>query len=209
LNDSKREKQIEGDRLSTQYSTYLQEQQDGDKFLNAVLLDYPSRAFEIKQGNHEFKVDGNRNAVLIIPFELKWNYRYLIALDEAITQVSQGDKRSTNRVVVSYKEPNAFFVKKNTHYLNDNFKAKQIKNTFNSDVTLQLKINDDSGNVIFAECYTPGGNFAGVTSNNDYILFGNEVEKDTVQLKIRANNKILEQSNNVQLSIESKCFRKS
>ena len=209
LNASQKEKQIDGDRLSTQYSTYIAEQQSGDRYLNAILVDYPTRAFEIKQGNHEFKVDSNRNAMLIVPFELKWNYRYLIALSEALKQVSQGDVRSMNRVVVTNKEPGSFFLKKNTYYFNDNIKAKQIKNTFNSDVTLQLKINDNEGNVIFAECYTPGGNFAGLTSNDDYVLFGNEVEKDTVQVKLRANNKILEQSNNVQLSIESKCFRKS
>ena len=209
LNNSQKEKQIDGDRLSTQYATYLKEQQSGDKFLNAILVDYPTRAFEIKQGKHEFKVDTNRNAVLIVPFELKWNYRYLIALNEALAEVRQGDNRSMNRIAVNIKEPGSFFIKKNMHYFNDTSKYNQVKNTFNSDVTLQLKINDDFGNIVFAECYQPSGNFAGVISNNDYVLFGNEVEKETVQIKIKANNKMLEQANNIQLSIESKCFRKS
>jgi len=209
LNNSQKEKQIDGDRLSTQYATYLKEQQSGDKFLNAILVDYPTRAFEIKQGKHEFKVDSNRNAILIVPFELKWNYRYLVALNETLAEVHQGDNRSMNRIAVNIKEPGSFFIKKNMHYLNDTSKFNQVKNTFNSDVTLQLKINDDFGNIVFAECYQPSGNFAGVTSKNDYVLFGNEVEKETVQIKIKANNKMLEQANNIQLSIESKCFRKS
>jgi hypothetical protein len=210
LNSSQKEKQIDGDRLSTQYSTYLNEQQTGDRYLNAILVDYPKRAFEIKQGNHEFKVDNNRNSVLIVPFELKWNYRYLIALSEALTQVQHGDKSSPNRITVHIKEPGSFFHKKNTHYFNDAIKFNQVKNTFNSDITLQLKINDAAGNTVFAECYQPSGNFAGnTTGKNVFVLFGNEVEKETVQLKIRANNKILEQAANIQLSVESKCFRKS
>jgi hypothetical protein len=209
ISNSQKEKQIDGDRLSTQYSTYVKEQQSGDRYLDAILVDYPSRAFEIKQGKHEFKVDSNRNAVLIVPFELKWNYRYLIALSEALVQVQHGDNKSMNRIAVNIKEPGSFFLKKNMHYFNDTAKFNQVKNTFNSDVTLQLKINDDFGNIVFAECYQPSGNFAGIVSNNDYVLFGNEVEKETVQIKIKANNKMLEQANNIQLSIESKCFRKS
>jgi len=209
LNSSQKEKQIDGDRLSTQYSTYLKEQHSGDRYLNAILVDYPKRAFEIKQGAHEFKVDNNRNSVLIIPFELKWNYRYLIALSEALKQVQYGDNTSMNRVTVHIKEPGSFFHKKNTHYFNDSIKFNQVKNTFNSDITLQLKINDVSGNTIFAECYQLSGNFSGTTGgNNVFVLFGAEVEKETVQFKIRANNKMLEQATDIQLSVESKCFRK-
>jgi len=146
---------------------------------------------------------------LIIPFELKWNYRYLIALSEAISQVTQGDNSSKNRVEVNIKDPNSFLLKKNMHFMNDSNKVNLIRNTFDSrDINLQLIITDSSGKTIFADCYQPSGNFSGITSNNDYVLFGNEVEKETVQVKFKPNNTLIEKASTVKLTIESTCSKK-
>ena len=80
LSKGKDEKELDGSKLANQYFTYLNQGKDGDRVLNAVLSDYPKRAFNITQSLHEFKLNSSRNAVLVVPFELRWSKPFLVSL---------------------------------------------------------------------------------------------------------------------------------
>ena len=209
LNTGSTEKQVDGDRLSTQLNTYLQEQQSGDAFLGAVLNDYPNRAFEIKQGKHEFKLDNNRRAILIIPFEMRWSYRYLVALNESLKKVQHGDNRSPDRIHVVSKNPKDWILgRTDTYYFNDSTQPNQMRNAFRGGVYLQAIIKNGEGNVLFAECYTPNSVFSGENNKGSYTVFGNEVEEDTVQIPINYKIKaVLDKADSVTLSVTKSCLK--
>lgn len=209
LNTGRTERQVEGDRLSTQYNTYLQEQKSGDTFLGAVLNDYPNRAFEIKQGKHEFVVDTKRRAVLVVPFEMRWSYKYLVALNESLSKVQYGDKRSPERINVISKNPKDWlFGKTDTYYFNDSLKPEQLKSAFRGEFFIQAKIKDGDGDLIFAECYNPDATFAGANDRGSYTIFGNEVLDNNVQIPINYKIKsALERADSVELSVTKTCTK--
>jgi len=207
LNTSRTEKQVEGDRLSAQYQTYLDTQKSGDAFLGAILNDYPVRAFEIKQGKHEFKLDTNRRAILIVPFEMRWSYRYLVALNEALGKLQYGDRHSPERVSVVSKNPKDWILgRTDNYYFNDSTQPNQIRSAF-SGIYLQAIIKDNDGSVLFAECYVTPVLFAG-GGQNQYTVFGNDVLEDTVQIPINYKIKpVLEKANSVELSATKTCMK--
>ena len=209
LNTGRTEKQIEGDRLSTQYNTYLEQQKSGDAFLGAVVNDYPNRAFEIKQGKHEFVLDSKRRAILIVPFEMRWSYKYLVALNEALGKVQYGDRRSSERINVISKNPKDWmFGRTDTYYFNDGTQPDQLKSTFRSELFIQAKIKDGDGDVLFAECYNPDVTFAGANDRGSYTIFGNEVLDNNVQIPINYKIKAaLERADSVELSVTKTCLK--
>lgn len=209
LNTGRTEKQIEGDRLSTQYNTYLQEQQSGDVFLGAILNDYPIRAFEIKQGKHEFILDNNRRAILIVPFEMRWSYKYLVALNEALSKVHHGDRNSFERINVVSKNPKDWIVgRTDTYYFNDSGQPEQLKNTFRSKFFIQATIKDGNGDVIFAECYTPSVSFSGAPDRGRYTIYGNEVLDNNIQIPINYKFKPeFERADSVTLGVSRTCLQ--
>lgn len=209
LNTGRTEKQIEGDRLSTQYNTYLEQQKSGDAFLGAVVNDYPNRAFEIKQGKHEFVLDSKRRAILIVPFEMRWSYKYLVALNEALGKVQYGDRRSSERINVISKNPKDWmFGRTDTYYFNDGTQPDQLKNTFRSELFIQAKIKDGDGDVLFAECYNTDTTFAGSPDRGSYTIFGNEVLDNHIQIPINYKIKAaLERADSVELSVTKTCMK--
>ena len=84
LSQGKDTKNVPGDQLGTQYKSYLQERKEGDRYLDSVLNSYPKNALEIKQEPFKYKLDMYRNALFIVPFEVKWNYKYIQALNETL-----------------------------------------------------------------------------------------------------------------------------
>jgi hypothetical protein len=78
---------IDGQNHSVQHSTYVQQQNTGDELLYTVLRDHPYRAYNIYSRQPEMRVDYNRNAVLRIPYSIRWNPNYLASLSSALEAV--------------------------------------------------------------------------------------------------------------------------
>ena len=84
LNTGQTKQGINGDQAGTALSTFLDQKQKGDKMLDAVLSTYPQNAFIIEQKPYVLSVDSNRNAIITIPYSLKWNYDYIVSMKEAM-----------------------------------------------------------------------------------------------------------------------------
>jgi hypothetical protein len=89
LGDHRTPGQIDGDRLQTQAETLTHSRQQGDRLLQAVLADFPRRAFDIEQGHSRVYYNDQRQQQLELSFRLKWRRAYLENLREALAAVSQ------------------------------------------------------------------------------------------------------------------------
>jgi hypothetical protein len=174
LNKGKDEKDLDGSKLASQYQTYLDERKAGDRFLNAVLKDYPGKSFKILQGAHEFKVNTNRNAVLVIPFDLRWSKPFLVSLHESMNLLSDG----------SYDAPSKIMVGHSRYSFNDFSKYDQLRNSLSSALHLRADMIDSSSRIIATRCYIIPPVFAGSPSHGMYRVYETEVIKSVIQIEV-------------------------
>jgi hypothetical protein len=196
LNKGKDEKELEGSKLSNQYFTYLNQGKDGDRVLGAVLNDYPKRAFKITQGKHEFKLNSDRIAVLVIPFELRWSKPFLVSLHEVVKLLADGSYNSPNRVVIGHSKYN----------FNDNNRYEQVRQQLGSGLAIQANLVDNSNRTIITQCYNVPSSFSGTYSSGIYVVYENEVLRNTLHLEVNpATAKALENVTRIELTLVSNC----
>lgn len=153
LNRGKIEGTLEGEKLSDQYNSYLNERKTGDKFIKNVLSSYPRNAFNIEQGKTEFKLDANRNSVIIIPYKVSWNYEWVVALKESLSVLQDGDSRSGNRIRVTTKKPGDWSGVSNSYDFNDAVRVKQITEVLGVSTHVLVKIIAKNGSTIYTGCF--------------------------------------------------------
>jgi len=196
LNKGKDEKSVDGSKLANQYLTYLNERKDGDNFLNAVLVDYPKRAFKLTQGPHEFKLNANRNAVLIVPFELRWSKPFLVSLHETTKLLADGNYNSPARIILGHSRYN----------FNDYKKYEQIRNRLNLALNVKADMLDSSNRIIITQCYVVDSSFSGTYSAGVYVVYENEVLKTNMQLEVDPMMaKTLANVTRIELSVTPTC----
>ena len=196
LNKGKDEKELDGSRLANQYLTYLKQSKDGDRVLGAVLNDYPRRAFKITQSLHQFKLNSNRSAVVVVPFELRWSKPFLVSLHEAVKLLEDGTHRSPNKLVIGHTKYN----------FNDNGKYEQVRQQLGSGLQIRANMIDNSNRAVISQCYMIPSSFSGTYSSGIYVVYENEVLKNIVQIEIDPNRaKSLEKVTRIELSVVSDC----
>jgi hypothetical protein len=221
LSVSKVENDINGEKLSTQYETFLKSRDDGNRVLATVLNDYPTNAFNVsnpkidcngKEANWCFVLDKKSNAVIIIPWELRWNYKYLKALDESLAILS--DKKSgSQRVIVSLKDPKRWIGETNEYYFNDVYRVNNIKQALSSPSGVHVIANivDDNGVVLYKQCsqaLMQGGYDENYSGSSTYWVKGNTVLSDEIKITIPRLNPAfdkLSRANKILLTIGTDC----
>lgn len=196
LNKGKDEKELDGPKLANQYLTYLNQSKDGDRVLGAVLNDYPKRAFKLTQSLHEFKLNSNRNAVLVVPFELRWSKPFLVSLHEVTKLLADGSYNSPNKLVIGHSKYN----------FNDYGRYEQVRQQLRSALQLQANLIDNNNRSVISECYMLPSSFSGTYSSGIYVVYENEVLKNYIQIEIDPSKaKILENVARIELSVVSDC----
>lgn len=121
LNKSEAAGDLEGPRVQAKVETYQEYRHNADRVLAAVLNDYPQRAFDIGLQPSQVVLDSYRRPVVIVPFALRWNEKYLNSLIETVQRINpkpecassfrQCNTRSmiTVRVNTMTKDPGAWF----------------------------------------------------------------------------------------------------
>lgn len=206
---------LEGDRVATQYQTYLQQKQKGDKLMQMVMNAFPSKAFVATVGPHRLKVDINRNAVLEIPIEMRWNYNYIAALNEALGVLQDKSNGflipSPANAIVMAKDPKDFLLGTKNHYkFNDVVMLDSLRNTFNArEPRMLVELIGADNQVVVAECFVARGIASDkappfYTTHNFLMVYGNTVEKNTVSLVFdQSTSHLLTQSFKIQASVVS------
>ena len=200
LNVSKGNAGLEGDRLSNQYKSYLNERQSGDNFVNTVLGNYPKNAFNVKVDKVEFKLDAYRNSILIIPYQVRMNYKWLESFRESLKVVEDGDSHSPGSIKVTVKKPDDWFGNTSTYNFNDLNRMNGVINIINDPLNILVKIVDYSGNTLYSRCMQ-APKFVryneSLTSGNDATVRGQDVFDQYAQLTIGPDSPMFNKLNSM------------
>lgn len=121
LNKSEDATNLEGPRVQAKVESYQEYRGSADRVLAAVLNDYPQRAFDVAAQPSQVVLDSYRQPVVIVPFVLRWNEKYLNSLIETVQRINpkpscassfrQCNTRSmiTVRTNIMSKDPGAWF----------------------------------------------------------------------------------------------------
>lgn len=193
LGVSKSPTKVDGERYATQYGTYSNSKRVGDQLMDQILRDYPEKAYTVTVGEHRLRVDVYRNAVIEVPVEVRWNYNYVAAMNEALGVLEDGSngflERSPGNIVTMVKDPADFILGKKSHFkFNDVLLTDKIRHTWQTkQPVLRLEMRDNTNDPVYLACYaldSMRGFKSPFYSSADFlVLYGNNVEKSKIQLR--------------------------
>lgn len=200
---------IDGDKMTTQYKTYMADRKTGDELIGTVLSDYPKKAFNITKTAQAWELRTNRDAVLNVWFDMSWNYNFLTSLNEvlAVTQDGKNSNVKQKAIYIKSKDPKAWlFGKSNSYYFNDHTRAEMIEGHMVGPISIVAKMYDQSNKVVTSRCmdgraFLPNGLH---TSPSPQVVRGNEVFEGVVQFDFTSNDpniKLLNDATRVDLVI--------
>ena len=94
LGQSYDSQQVPGGRIGAQVETLLEERRQGDKLIEAVMKDYPHRAFDVQVGKSNVKFDEHRQASIVTDVTIKWDRRFTDAVRDTLRQTNDPAKRA-------------------------------------------------------------------------------------------------------------------
>jgi len=162
MNDSVTTAAIDGTRLATQADTLRHERAQGDRVLNAVLADFPRRAFDVELDKTQVNFTQSRQLQIAVPVTIKWNKEYVQSLYEAALAVghelercfSQECKDQQARRSYLWIKGKGMIVGWNSYVGFDDFAKTQaiIDRVTQHRPALQLTIFDTAGNRRYQQC---------------------------------------------------------
>ena len=153
LNQSVAGAKIDGNRLATQAQTIAQERTQGIQVLNAVLGDFPSRAFDLTLGQSRVHFSDQRALSITVPVTVSWNYNYVTSLWEALTAVSRPVGSSS--MTVALKPPQNLFMQWHGSLMFDDLQYMQqfvSKTVRDQRPWLKITVFDRSGDAVASTC---------------------------------------------------------
>jgi len=217
LSTGKTNQNINGERAGTALNTFLDQKQKGDRVLDAVLKTYPKNAFKVEQKSYSLYVDSYRNTILEIPYSLKWNYDFIVSMNEAMTLVE--DKvniigylnQAPSNVIIMAKNPKDFLIgSKNYYKFNDRILLDNIKDSLlgENELRLMVLISGSSGDMLYRTCFTPitlvgrSPAFYGIGDPKVLTIYGNQVETSSLNVLIAPeNNFVIQYASRIEVSI--------
>lgn len=195
--------EFESDRHATQLSSYQYEKSTGDHLIDSLFKQYPYNAFNIKQEPYQFKHNPMRGAVIVIPYEITWNYKFLSALNDVLYRVEDVTpglfKKATSSIAIESKNPdNLILGKTDIHYFNDIVRMQKIKENLTglNDPRLQVTMADMHNKKVLNICVYPKfltgyqRPFYRLGRPNHISIFGNEKERHSVKIELGKDTSI-------------------
>jgi hypothetical protein len=94
LGQSYDSQQIPGGRIGAQVETMLEERRQGDRLIDAVMQDYPHRAFDVQVGKSRVKFDDYRRASIVTDVTIKWDHRFTEAVHITLRKTNDPAKHA-------------------------------------------------------------------------------------------------------------------
>ncbi len=204
-------KHFETAKHGMQYQSYVEAKQNGDKLLKQVLNDYPKKAYNLTQGTHQLRVDVNRNGIIEIPIELRWNYNFVESFNETLKILEDGSnglfKASPSKVTVMAKDPKDWILGSKSQYrFNDMNTVHSIIETLKTkQPSILVSIKNLNNKIAFQQCYVPdfiaGKKPAFYDASSHVVIYGNQVEKNKIQLSFVNMQEVIKQIQSIELSV--------
>jgi len=215
LSSGKTQKDIDGQRAGASYSTFMDQKAKGDQILSKVLATYPKNAFTINQEPYRISVDSYRNAILEVPYKLKWNYDYIVAFNEAMGLLEDNRfnmlQQAPGNIYVMAKNPKDFILGEKKHFkFVDLLLVERVKNSVKGDneVRIQMIITDRDNNLLYKTCYIPTGSFYSIGEPNRFMLYGNTTEQNVLRAVIpQDRDYVIKRASRIEVSVvpDNKC----
>lgn len=187
----------------TQIDTYFYEREQGDDLIRKLFSHYPKNAFSLRQKPYQLKTDHHRGIVLVIPYEMRWNYNFITALNQTLQHTQDSEyqffRPKYGRVIVEAKDPNDFLLgKRSVYYFNDLTRIRLVKElmTGENEPRLLLTVTNLQRKTIINTCVYPRyltgrqRSFYGIGQTKELEIFGNEVEAFEVRVELGRNRSI-------------------
>lgn len=201
LAEPKNTKEFNTDRHQTQINTYYHERRTGDQLISSLMQYYPYNAFNVKQHPYELKIDSRRGTFLVIPYELTWNYDFLVALNNTVRQTHDARtgfmKSPLAYFSIMYKDPKSLFLGESNMYgFNDLTRFNFLKELFTNEnePRLKLTISRSTSQTAINICTVPNfltgrqRSFYRIGYANEITVFGNERENHSVIVELGRNS---------------------
>ena len=201
LSKGKDSKNLEGAKHDSQYKSFIENKNNGDRILASVLNDYPRRAYDIKQSNYIVKVDAYRDLTLTIPYTMSWNPNYVASLHDAIKIVADG-KPSLWTVEKGFAQqyPSTVRIGSEKYYFNEFVITEKILNALMdwNEVRINMEIKDFHNRTQYSKCFVPRQLHRNVGDyyNINYVKTNNiginttAGEQSSIEMKIQQNSKL-------------------
>ena len=209
LGAGKSSKQIDSDRTVAQYSTYINQAVSGDQLLGRVLAGYPKNAYIVTQKQYSTEVDRNRNMILVVPYEVKWNKNFIASLNEALGIVGRTGlfNPGYSNVITMYKDPNDLVYGTRNHFkFDDSIHTQQISDAMSgyNYVKVRLTAKDRYGNTVITTCQHLTKTFYAVSDVRNITIYGQDVEVNQFRIVFQYNQiSVLNNIHTVQLSFDT------
>ena len=172
LAKSATEKGIDGVDLSVRNESILDEARRGDAIFQAIMRDFPKRAFRVKMSQPNISMDGYRDTRVAVDFEISWDEKFANAFDAAAKETGQAPCRALFGC-----PPAAQFYIQNWGF-NDAQKLVMIDNYIKSTApAISIEIQDIYGNVAKRECFQ--------MNIQDFYFFGSDGRVTGLSLNTR------------------------
>lgn len=199
----------------TQLNTYFYERQTGDDLIKLLFRHYPNSAFNLTQHPYQFKTDSNRGIILVVPYELRWNYGFISALNETLQHTQDSEysmfRPSLGRVIVEAKDPKDYLLgNKDVYYFNDLTRMNLVRESLigENEPRLLLTVSNVHNKTLLNMCVFPRylsgrqRSFYGIGQPRELKIHGNEIERYEVRLELgRGRNINVRDINHVTLSM--------
>lgn len=190
FSESNQQLQFDGSQIRSQIEDLRREQRQGDKLIDEIFLDYPYKAYNLVSTEKPYITsDENRNIYLMVPYEIRWNYNFIVAMNETFSHFK--NNQGYGVITVMGKNPdNLLFGRKDNYYINDWIRFNHIKTKFIglNEFRINVKARDHKGNNAINVCYSPeykaGGIFYSIGVSDELTIFGNDRNRGTIRIKL-------------------------
>lgn len=189
--------QFNTEKHQVQINTYYHERKTGDQLISSLMQHYPYKAFNIKQLPYELKIDSRRGTYLVVPYELTWNYDFLVSLNETVRNTHDAKtgfmKSPMAYFSIMFKDPKSLFLgESNTYGFNDMIRFNNIKQllTNENEPRVRLTITNNNNQTVINTCVVPNfltgkqRSFYRIGYANEISIFGNERENSSLRIEL-------------------------
>jgi hypothetical protein len=215
LSTGKTNNYIDGYKAGASIDTYRSQKNDAYTVLNSVLTTYPQNAYTIKTQPYRFVINKFQETVIEVPYQLNWNYDYIVAFNE-VMDISQDIKfrvmqDAPGNVIVMAKNPKDYvFGNKNHYKFNDLPMIEMIKSSMlgEREARIKMVLRDGNNNILYNTCWVPDSisgrkqSFYTIGELNKILIYGNESEANVLRATIdREHEWIVHKFNSIEVSV--------
>jgi hypothetical protein len=206
MNKSENVSVVEGNQLYATVSTLQNQTRNGDRVIEAVLNDYPSKAFNIQNQTISLVRNQDRTISIHIPYTMQWNKDYIYSLGEAISRTNEGvsysNRSSAYRIVV--REGSIMFGKTWDTWTADRKRYDQFFIAMDNQPKIKVSVMNAANRVVYEKCVDAVDQFVELVDNRVVIEGSVKTSKKIVTPGI--DERMLPEMTRLNLSVVRSCM---